>query len=53
VDIVVATPASPTSRAVDTDARQFRKVLDVNLGAILTLRAAARVMRRAGPAGTS
>src|SRR5439155_9831186 len=53
VDIVVANAGiAHVSALADTDARQFRKVLDVNLvGYFLTLRAAARVMRAQGTGG--
>ena len=53
VDIVVANAGiAHVSSLSDTDARQFRKVLDVNLGGyFLTLRAAARVMRAQGTGG--
>ena len=53
VDIVVANAGiAQVSALADTDARQFRKVLDVNLGGyFLTLRAAARVMRLQGTGG--
>ena len=53
VDIVVANAGiAHVSALSDTDARQFRKVLDVNLGGyFLTLRAAARVMRAQGTGG--
>src|SRR5207237_8503507 len=53
VDIVVANAGiAHVSPLLDTDARQFRKVLDVNLGGyFLTLRAAARVMRAQGTGG--
>jgi rhamnulose-1-phosphate aldolase/alcohol dehydrogenase len=47
VDIVVANAGiAHVSALSDTDARQFRRVVDVNLGGyFLTIRAAARVMR--------
>jgi NAD(P)-dependent dehydrogenase (short-subunit alcohol dehydrogenase family) len=53
VDIVVANAGiAHVSALADTDARQFRKVLDVNLvGYFLTLRAAARVFRAQGTGG--
>src|SRR5207237_334604 len=53
VDILVANAGvAHVSALADTDARQFRKVLDVNLGGyFLTLRAAARVMRLQGTGG--
>jgi NAD(P)-dependent dehydrogenase (short-subunit alcohol dehydrogenase family) len=53
VDIVVANAGiAHVSALSDTDARQFRKVVDVNLGGyFLTLRAAARVMRSQGTGG--
>ena len=53
VDIVVANAGiAQVSALADTDARQFHKVLDVNLGGyFLTLRAAARLMRAQGTAG--
>src|SRR5439155_20579106 len=55
VDIVVANAGiAQVSALADTDARQFRKVLDVNLGGyFLTLRAAARVMRLQGTGGNA
>ena len=53
VDILVANAGiAHVSALADTDVRQFRKVLDVNLGGyFLTLRAAARVMRVQGTGG--
>jgi rhamnulose-1-phosphate aldolase/alcohol dehydrogenase len=53
VDIVVANAGiAHVSPLSDTDAGQFRKVVDVNLGGyFLTLRAAARVMRTQGTGG--
>jgi len=53
LDIVVANAGiAHVSALADTDARQFHKVLDVNLGGyFLTLRAAARVMRAQGTGG--
>ena len=53
VDIVVANAGiAHVSALSDTDVRQFRKVLDVNLGGyFLTVRAAARVMRAQGTGG--
>jgi rhamnulose-1-phosphate aldolase/alcohol dehydrogenase len=47
VDLVVANAGvAHVSALADTDARQFRRVMDVNLiGYFLTLRAAARVLR--------
>jgi rhamnulose-1-phosphate aldolase/alcohol dehydrogenase len=53
VDIVVANAGiAHVSPLAETDARQFRKVLDVNLGGyFLTLRAAAQVMRAQGTGG--
>src|SRR3954471_10565946 len=53
VDVVVANAGvAHVSALADTDARAFRKVLDVNLGGyFLTLRAAARVLRVQGTGG--
>ena len=53
VDIVVANAGiAHVSALADTDVRQFRKVMDVNLiGYFLTLRAAARVLRAQGTGG--
>src|SRR5882672_11085223 len=53
VDVVVANAGiAQVSALADTDARQFRKVMDVNLvGYFLTLRAAARVLRAQGTGG--
>ncbi len=53
VDIVVPNAGiAHVSALSETDARQFQKVLDVNLGGyFLTLRAAARVMRAQGTGG--
>jgi len=53
VDIVVANAGiAHVSALSETDARQFQRVLDVNLGGyFLTLRAAARVMRAQGTGG--
>src|SRR5882672_6600836 len=53
VDVVVANAGiAHVSALADTDARQFRKVMDVNLiGYFLTLRAAARILRAQGTGG--
>ena len=53
LDIVVANAGiAHVSALAETDAAQFRKVMDVNLlGYFLTLRAAARVMRAQGTGG--
>jgi rhamnulose-1-phosphate aldolase/alcohol dehydrogenase len=53
VDIAVANAGiAHVSALAELDAKQFRKVLDVNLGGyFLTLRAAARVMRAQGTGG--
>src|SRR5258706_2349155 len=53
VDVVVANAGiAHVSALADTDAREFRKVMDVNLvGYFLTLRAAARVLRAQGTGG--
>src|SRR6266436_4825184 len=53
VDLVVANAGiAHVSALADTDAPQFRKVMDVNLvGYFLTLRAAARVLRAQGTGG--
>ncbi len=53
VDVVVANAGiAHVSALADTEAGQFRKVVDVNLGGyFLTLRAAARVMRAQGTGG--
>ena len=53
VDIAVANAGiAQVSSLAETDSAQFHKVLDVNLGGyFLTLRAAARVMRRQGTGG--
>jgi rhamnulose-1-phosphate aldolase/alcohol dehydrogenase len=53
VDVVVANAGiAHVSALADTDAREFRKVMDVNLvGYFLTLRTAARVLRAQGTGG--
>jgi NAD(P)-dependent dehydrogenase (short-subunit alcohol dehydrogenase family) len=53
VDIAVANAGiAQVSSVAEMEASQFRKVLDVNLGGyFLTLRAAARVMRKQGTGG--
>ena len=53
VDVVVLNAGvAHVSALADTDARQFRRVMDVNLiGYFLTLRAAARILRAQGTGG--